>query len=116
VRQYLQLMLGHLPYECFAVLFLDIKNRLIKTEELFRGSLAHASDYPREIDKAALHHNAAAVILAHNHPSGTVDPSDADIRLTKTLKQALELIEVRVLDHFIVANPEVYSFAEHGLM
>jgi len=116
VKQYLQLMLGSKPHESFAVLFLDTKNRLIKAEELFRGSLNHASVYPREIVKAALHHNAAAIILAHNHPSGTTDPSDADISLTKTLKQALALVDTRVLDHFIVANPHVYSFAEHGLI
>ena len=114
VKSYLQLLIGNKTYESFAVLFLDIKNRLITSEELFRGTLSHASVYPREIVKAALHHNAASVILAHNHPSGNAEPSDADITLTKTLKQTLSLVDVRVLDHFIVANPNVYSFAEHG--
>ncbi|MFZ6642829.1 RadC family protein [Undibacterium sp. TC4M20W] len=116
VKNYLQLMIGNKPHESFAVLFLDIKNRLIKAEELFRGTLSHASVYPREVVKAALQHNAAAIILAHNHPSGSCEPSQADISLTQTLKQALALVDVRVLDHFIVANPNVYSFAEHGLI
>ncbi|HTD02408.1 RadC family protein [Undibacterium sp.] len=116
VKNYLQLMIGNKPYESFAVLFLDIKNRLITSEELFRGTLSHASVYPREVVKAALQHNAAAIILAHNHPSGSCEPSNADITLTQTLKQALSLVDVRVLDHFIVANPHVYSFAEHGLV
>lgn len=114
VKNYLQLLIGNKPYESFAVLFLDIKNHLITTEELFRGTLNHASVYPREVVKAALHHNAASIILAHNHPSGSCDPSQADISLTKTLKQALALVDIRVLDHFIIANPHVYSFAEHG--
>ncbi|MES2072498.1 MAG: DNA repair protein RadC [Pseudomonadota bacterium] len=116
VKSYLQLMIGNKPYESFAVLFLDIKNRLIVSEELFRGTLSHASVYPREVVKAALQHNAAAIILAHNHPSGSSEPSSADIALTQTLKQTLALVDVQVLDHFIVANPHVYSFAEHGLM
>ncbi|MBC7404367.1 MAG: DNA repair protein RadC [Cytophaga sp.] len=114
VKNYLQLLIGNKPYESFAVLFLDIKNRLIKSEELFRGTLNHASVYPREVVKAALCHNAASVILAHNHPSGSCEPSQADLSLTQTLKHALALVDVRVLDHFIVANPNVYSFAEHG--
>lgn len=114
VKNYLQLMIGNKPYESFAVLFLDIKNRLITSEELFRGTLSHASVYPREVVKAALQHNAAAIILAHNHPSGSCDPSNADMSLTQTLKQALSLVDIRLLDHFIVANPHVYSFAEHG--
>ncbi|GGC73208.1 RadC family protein [Undibacterium terreum] len=114
VKNYLQLMIGNKPHESFAVLFLDIKNRLIASEELFRGTLSHASVYPREVVKAALQHNAAAIILAHNHPSGSCEPSNADLSLTQTLKQALSLVDVRVLDHFIVANPNVYSFAEHG--
>lgn len=116
VKKYLQLMIGNKPHESFAILFLDVKNRLIKAEELFRGTLNHASVYPREVVKSALQHNAAAIILAHNHPSGSCEPSLADIELTKTLKQALDLIDIRVLDHFIVANPNVYSFAEHGLL
>ncbi|MFZ6658927.1 RadC family protein [Undibacterium sp. TJN19] len=116
VKNYLQLLIGNKTYESFAVLYLDIKNRLITTEELFRGTLNHASVYPREVLKNALHHNAAAIILAHNHPSGSCEPSSADINLTQTLKQALTLVDIRVLDHFIVANPNVYSFAEHGLI
>ncbi|MDP1977023.1 MAG: DNA repair protein RadC [Undibacterium umbellatum] len=116
VKNYLQLMIGNKPHESFAILYLDVKNRLIKSEELFRGTLNHASVYPREVVKSALHQNAAAIILAHNHPSGSCEPSQADISLTQTLKQALALVDVRVLDHFIVANPHVYSFAEHGLI
>ncbi|MFZ6760930.1 RadC family protein [Undibacterium sp. Ji50W] len=114
VKKYLQLLIGSKAHESFAVLFLDVKNRLIKTEELFRGTLNHASVYPREVVKSALQHNAAAIILAHNHPSGSCEPSSADLQLTTTLKQALALVDVRVLDHFIVANPKVYSFAENG--
>jgi DNA repair protein RadC len=114
VKQYLQLLLGIKPYESFAVLFLDVKNRLIASEELFRGTLTHTSVYPREVVKAALSHNAASIILAHNHPSGTPEPSAADQTLTRALKQALALVDVRVLDHFIVAGRHVYSFAEHG--
>jgi DNA repair protein RadC len=114
VKQYLQLLLGIKPYESFAVLFLDVKNRLLATEELFRGTLTHTSVYPREVVKAALSHNAASIILAHNHPSGSPEPSAADQTLTQALKQALALVDVRVLDHFIVAGRNVYSFAEHG--
>lgn len=114
VKHYLQLLLGIKPYESFAVLFLDVKNRLIASEELFRGTLTHTSVYPREVVKAALSHNAASIILAHNHPSGTPEPSAADQTLTQALKQALALVDVRVLDHFIVAGRHVYSFAEHG--
>ena len=114
VKQYLQLLLGSKPYESFAVLFLDVKNRLISSEELFRGTLTHASVYPREIVKAALTHNAASILLAHNHPSGAPEPSAADQSLTQSLKQALALVDVRVLDHFVVAGRQVYSFAEHG--
>ncbi|MDO9420028.1 MAG: DNA repair protein RadC [Herminiimonas sp.] len=114
VKQYLQLLLGGKAYESFAVLFLDVKNRLIACEELFRGTLTHTSVYPREIVKVALAHNAASVILAHNHPSGAPEPSAADHTLTQALKQALALIDVRVLDHFVVAGKHVYSFTEHG--
>jgi DNA repair protein RadC len=114
VKQYLQLLLARRPYESFAVLFLDVKNRLIAAEELFRGTLTHASVYPREVVKTALAHNAAAVILAHNHPSGTPEPSAADRTLTQALKQALALVDVRLLDHFVVAGTSIYSFAEHG--
>lgn len=114
VRHYLQLLLGKKAFESFAVLFLDTKNRLIATEELFRGTLTHTSVYPREVIKAALAHNAASVILAHNHPSGSPEPSNADHALTQALKQALGLVDIRVLDHFVVAGSNVYSFAEHG--
>lgn len=114
VRQYLQLLLSSRHHESFVVLFVDVKNRLIACEELFRGSLTQTSVYPREVVKAALAHNAAAVLLAHNHPSGTTEPSEADRALTRALTQALALIEVRVLDHFVVAGREIYSFAEHG--
>jgi DNA repair protein RadC len=114
VRQYLQLSLGRKNHECFVVLFLDARNRLIKTEELSRGTLTHASVYPREVVKSALSSNAAAVILAHNHPSGIAEPSTSDLMLTETLKSALELMEISVLDHLIVAGANSYSFAEHG--
>lgn len=114
VKQYLQLLLGGKSYESFAVLFLDVKNRLIVSEELFRGTLTHTSVYPREVVKAALGHNAASIMLAHNHPSGTPEPSAADHALTQALKQALALVDVRVLDHFVVAGRHVHSFAEHG--
>jgi DNA repair protein RadC len=114
VREYLQLFLNHKQYESFAVLFLDVKNRLIASNELFRGTLTQTSVYPREVVKAALAHNAASVILAHNHPSGTPEPSAADLSLTRVLRQALALVDVRVLDHFVVAGAKLYSFAEHG--
>lgn len=114
VRRYLQLFLGSKRHEVFAVLFLDVKNRLISTEEMFQGTLTMASVYPREVVKAALRHNCAHVILAHNHPSGVAEPSTADHSLTATLQQALRLIDVKVLDHFIVAGAAIYSFAEEG--
>ncbi|EJL92882.1 DNA repair protein radc [Herbaspirillum sp. CF444] len=114
VKQYLQLLLQGKAYEAFVVLFLDVKNRLIASEELFRGTLTHASVYPREIVKAALAHNAAGLILAHNHPSGEADPSEADLHLTTNLKQALGLVDIKVLDHIVVAGRQTYSFAEHG--
>jgi DNA repair protein RadC len=114
VKEYLQMLLAHKAYESFAVLFVDVKNRLIACEELFRGTLMHTSVYPREVVKAAMAHNAASVILAHNHPSGSPEPSAADRTLTQALKQALALVDVRVLDHFVVSAHVVYSFAEHG--
>jgi DNA repair protein RadC len=114
VKQYLQLTIGKHAYESFVVLFLDVKNCLIASEELFRGTLTHTSVYPREIVKAALAHNASSIILAHNHPSGSPQPSNADHTLTQTLKQALTLVDIRVLDHFVVAGHQVHSFAEHG--
>jgi DNA repair protein RadC len=116
VKQYLQLTLGARPHEVFAVLFLDAQNRLVAIEELFRGTLTQTSVYPREVVQQALHHHAAAVVLAHNHPSGTVQPSRADEALTQTLKAALALVDVRVLDHVIVAPGGALSMAEQGLV
>jgi DNA repair protein RadC len=114
VRNYLRLKLAREQHESFVVMFLDAKNRLIACEAMFRGTLTQTSVHPREVVKAALAHNAAAVLLAHNHPSGTPAPSDADVVLTRALGQALALVDVRVLDHFIVAGHQVHSFAEHG--
>jgi DNA repair protein RadC len=116
VRDYLRMKLQTLPHEVFVVLFLDAQNRVIGSEELFRGTLTQTSVYPREVVKRALHHNAGAVIFAHNHPSGVAEPSHADETLTQALKQALALVDVRVLDHFIVAGSGVLSFAERGLL
>jgi DNA repair protein RadC len=114
VAHYLQLLFHGKAHESFVVLFLDVKNRLIEAEEMFRGTLTQAVIYPREIVKAALARNAAGVILAHNHPSGEPEPSSADLKLTQILKQALSLVDVRVLDHIVVAGRHTYSFAEHG--
>ena len=114
VKRYLRMKLGGQRHESFVVLFLDVKNRLIADRELFRGTLAQTSVYPREVVIEALDYNAASVILAHNHPSGLPEPSDADLRLTGALVKALSLVDIRVLDHFIVAGPLVHSFAEHG--
>ena len=116
VKHYLQLHLAARPYEVFAVLFLDAQHRLITLEELFRGTLTQTSVYPREVVIRALHHHAAAVVLAHNHPSGSVEPSRADEALTQTLKAALALVDVRVLDHVIVGAGQTLSMAERGLM
>lgn len=116
VRDYLTLQLAEYEREAFVVLFLDAQNRLTEAEVMFQGTLTRASVYPREVVRRALHHNAASVILAHNHPSGVDEPSQADKWLTEQLKQALSLVEVRVLDHFIVAGCAILSFAEHGLM
>jgi DNA repair protein RadC len=116
VRDYLQLQLGSRPYEIFAVLFLDSQHRLIVLEELFRGTLTQTSVYPREVVVRALALNAASVVLAHNHPSGTAEPSRADEALTQTLKAALGLVDVRVLDHFVVTSTEAVSMAERGLL
>ena len=116
VREYLRLKLQALPHEVFVALFLDAQNRVIEIEELFRGTLTQTSVYPREVVKRALARNAGAVIFAHNHPSGVAEPSHADETLTQALKQALALIDVRVLDHFIVAGAGVVSFAERGLL
>ena len=114
VREFLRLKLQALPHEVFLVMFLDAQNRVLESEELFRGTLTQTSVYPREVVKRALHHNAGAVIFAHNHPSGIAEPSHADETLTQALKQALSLVDVRVLDHFIVAGSGVLSFAECG--
>lgn len=116
VRDYLTLSLSKLNHEVFMVLFLDTQNRVIAHEIMFEGSLTQTSVYPREVIKRVLHYNAASVILAHNHPTGNAVPSQADKSITKELKAALALIDVRVIDHFIVAGNESYSFAAHGEM
>ena len=116
VKHYLQLHLAAKGHEVFAVLFLDSQHRLLAMEELFRGTLTQTSVYPREVVLRALHHQAAAVVLAHNHPSGSVQPSRADEALTQTLKAALALVDVRVLDHVIVAPGQALSMAEKGLV
>ena len=116
VKQYLQLQLAHKNHEVFAVLFLDNQNRMLAMEELFRGTLSQTSVYPREVVMRALHHQAAAVVLSHNHPSGSVQPSRADEHLTQTLKASLALVDVRVLDHIIVGQGQALSMAELGLM
>lgn len=114
VREFLQLMLRGRQQEVFVAIFLDAQHRVAATEELFHGTLTQTSVYPREIVKRALHHNAAALIFAHNHPSGVAEPSDADRLLTGELKKSLGLVDVRVLDHFIVAGAGCLSFAEKG--
>ena len=116
VRKYLRLLLEHKPVEIFVGIFLDAQNRLIAAQELFSGTLTQTSVYPREVVKSALRHNAASVIFAHNHPSGVAEPSRADEVLTQSLKQALALVDVRVLDHFIVGQGATLSFAERGLL
>jgi len=115
-RRYLRACLRDRPHEVFACLYLDNRHRVLAFEELFRGTIDGASVYPREVVKAALRHNAAAVILAHNHPSGVAEPSRADTRLTERLRDALGLVDVRVLDHVIVGDGEPLSFAERGLL
>jgi DNA repair protein RadC len=116
VRDYLALCLGDREHEVFAAVFLDACNRVIATEELFRGTLTQTSVYPREVVKRALALNAAGLILAHNHPSGVAEPSQADHWLTGQLKRALDLVDVRTLDHFIVAGAQAVSFTERGWM
>jgi DNA repair protein RadC len=116
VRDYLRLALGALEHEVFVCLWLDAQHRVISFQESFRGTLTQTSVYPREIVKAALAANAAAVIFAHNHPSGVAQPSQADELLTRNLKEALGLVDVKVLDHFIVAGTQAISFAERGLL
>lgn len=115
VKNYLKSRLQHYPFEVFSCLFLDNKHRIIEYEELFRGTIDGANVHPREVVRRVLDHNAAAIILAHNHPSGVAEPSQSDIQITDKLKQALETIDVRVLDHFIVGD-ELVSFAERGLL
>lgn len=116
VRGYLRLRMQHLGHEVFWAVFLDAQNRVIAAEELFRGTLTQTSVYPREVVKQALAHNAAGVILAHNHPSGVAEPSFQDQALTRSLAESLALVDVRVLDHFIVAPGACLSFAERGLL
>ena len=116
VKDFAALHLGGLPYEVFAVLFLDHQHRLLELEEMFRGTLAQTSVYPREVVRRALALNAGAVILAHNHPSGVAEPSRADEHLTQSLRQALALVDVRVLDHLVIGQGHVVSMAERGLM
>jgi DNA repair protein RadC len=116
VKDFLRLGIGTLEHEVFAVIFLDAQNRLIVVKEMFRGSVSQTSVYPREVVKEALMLNAAGVILAHNHPSGVAEPSHADEFLTQSLKAALAMVEVRVLDHLVVSAVETVSFAERGLL
>lgn len=116
VRDYLVMSLAYLEHEIFAALWLDSQNRLISREVLFRGTLTQTAVYPREMVKQALAHNASGVILVHNHPSGAIKPSGSDRILTATLKEALALVDVRLLDHFIVGGAKVFSFAESGLL
>ncbi len=115
VKNYLRSRLQQYPFEVFACLFLDNKHRVIEYEELFRGTIDGASVHPREVVRRVLHHNAAAVVLAHNHPSGAAEPSDSDKLITNKLKEALGMIDVRLLDHFIIGD-EIVSFAERGLL
>ena len=116
VRDYLRLALSSREHEVFVCIWLDAQHRVLKYDEAFRGTLTQTSVYPREIVKAALAANAAAVIFAHNHPSGAAQPSQADELLTRNLKEALSLVDVKVLDHFIVAGSQAISFAERGLL
>ncbi|HNP27093.1 MAG TPA: DNA repair protein RadC [Nitrosomonas sp.] len=116
VRDFLYLHLSNKQHEVFMGIFLDAKHHMITAEELFSGTLTQASVYPREVVKRALHHNAAAIIFAHNHPSGTAEPSHADKALTCALTKALDLIDIKVLDHFIIGKNEIMSFAEQNLI
>jgi DNA repair protein RadC len=116
VKEFLKLSIGMRDHEVFVVLFLDAQHALIAAEEMFRGTLSQTSVYPREVVKAALRRNAGSVILAHNHPSGVAEPSRADEHLTQTLKAALALVDVRVLDHIVVARQGTVSMAERGLL
>ena len=116
VKDYLRLEIGRLEHEVFCVVFLDAQHRIIELRQMFRGTVTQTSVYPREVVKESLALNAAAVILAHNHPSGAPEPSRADEYLTQTLKTALQLVDVRVLDHLVVTANVVVSFAERGLL
>ena len=116
VSEYLVLQLASREHEVFVAIWLDAQHRVIEYEEMFRGTLTQTSVYPREVVKSALAHNAASVLLAHNHPSGQLSPSSADELLTQTLKSSLMMVDVRVLDHFIVGGDRVLSFAEQGLL
>ena len=116
VSGYLKLRIATRPYEVFVVLFLDNQHRIIETQEMFRGTIDGASVYPREVVKTALQLNAAAVILGHNHPSGICEPSQADKHITQKVKEALALMDIRVLDHLIIGGTNHMSFAEHGLI
>ena len=116
VRDYLRLKLQGQPHEIFVGVFLDAQNRVLAVEEMFRGTLTQTSVYPREVVKRALAHNAAALIFAHNHPSGIAEPSRSDEALTQALKQALALVDVKVLDHFVIGAGAAMSFAERGLL
>ena len=116
VRDYLRLKLQDRPHEVFVGVFLDAQNRVLAVEDLFRGTLTQTSVYPREVVKRALHHNAAGLIFAHNHPSGVAEPSRSDEALTQVLKQALTLVDVKVLDHFVIGSGAAMSFAERGLL
>jgi DNA repair protein RadC len=116
VRDYLRLLLAGREHEVFVVVLLDAQNRVLSCQELFRGTLTQTSVYPREVVKVALAANAGAAIFAHNHPSGCSEPSRADELLTQTLKSALALVDVKVLDHFVVAGAQAISFAERGLL
>ena len=116
VREYMQIHFSGREYESFVAIFLDAQHQVIVVDELFKGTLTQTSVYPREVVKAGLRNNASAVIFAHNHPSGVAEPSQSDRMLTDALKQALALVDIRVLDHFIVAGSSVLSFAERGLL
>ena len=116
VKDYLRLMLGDRPHEVFALVYLNAQHQVIDVRELFRGTLTQTTVYPREVVIEALAKHAAAVILVHNHPSGSAEPSTADKHLTQTLQTTLQLVDIRVLDHFIVTRQQVYSFKEKGLM
>ena len=113
---FLCLKIGDLPHEVFGVIFMDSQHKMIEYREMFRGTISQTSVYPREIAKEGLLLNAATVILAHNHPSGNLQPSNADLNLTRKLKETLDLVDIRILDHFIVAGSQYFSMAEKGLM